>query len=396
MMHKSFLLLLLTVAMSGICQAQRSPDYDHVVVPQNRVDGRDLGYPPVDIIPDGDSAITALTVAPNGNLYGATSGRQSYLFLLNPSHGYVQPLGFILNTTSVSHSLVVSNNGELYVGTAPSGHLLKYVPHDEDRQPIRIKEPCPLTDLGVAVKGESISALAVDRSENVIYGLTSPNAHFFKYDIARGTFTDAGVVAKAVPEGEKFETQKVFSRMLVLDAAGNVYASGEAGFFYKFHKQKQTLEKLSVRAPAIPGREPWTRVDCFLEEKSGLIYGGTSDGYLFRFDPETLKVDNLGKALIAYEITGLALSSDGILYGVGGDDQDMARMFSYDPQNGSYQILGFVDVNRRPYYSWQAYVIRVVTSGLDGTIYIGSSERVSKLYLFFPIVKNTSSKGGRK
>jgi hypothetical protein len=360
------------------------------------VDGRDLGYPPVDVIPDGDSAITALTVAPNGNLYGATSGGQSYLFVLNPRHGYVQPLGFILNTTSVSHSLVVSNNGELYVGTAPSGHLLKYVPRDEDRQPIRIKEPCPLTDLGVAVKGESISALAIDRGENVIYGLTSPNAHFFKYDIARGTFIDAGVVAKVIPEGEKFETQKMFSQMLVLDAAGNVYASGEAGFLYRFHKEKQILEKLPVRAPTIPGREPWTRVDCFLAEKSGLIYGGTSDGYLFRFDPETLNVDNLGKPLIAYEITGLALSSDGILYGVGGGDQDMARMFSYDLQNGSYQILGFVDVNRRPYYSWQAYVIRVVTSGLDGTIYIGSSERVSKLYLFFPIVKNTSSNGGRK
>src|SRR5258708_18483964 len=113
MMRKSLLLLLLSAGISGVCQAQRSPDYDHVVVPQNRVDGRDLGYPPVDVIPDGDSAITALTVAPNGNLYGATSGGQSYLFVLNPRHGYVQPLGFILNTTSVSHSLVISNNGEL-------------------------------------------------------------------------------------------------------------------------------------------------------------------------------------------------------------------------------------------------------------------------------------------
>jgi hypothetical protein len=123
-----------------------------------------------------------------------------------------------------------------------------------------------------------------------------------------------------------------------------------------------------------------------------LIYGGTSDGYLFRFDPEKQTVDNLGKPLIAYEINGLALSSDGILYGVGGDDQGMARMFSYDPQNGSYQILGFVDVNRRPYYSWQAYLIKVMTNGLDGTVYLGESERISKLYLFFPIVNNSLSK----
>jgi WD40 repeat protein len=392
MMRKSLLLFLLTAGMSELCQAQRRPEYDHVVVPQNRIDARDLGYPPIDVIPNDDSAITALTVAPNGNLYGATSGKQSYLFVLNPRHGYVQPLGFINNTTAVSHSLAVSSSGELYVGSAPSGHLLKYVPRGEDDQPIRIKEPCPLTDLGVAVKGESISSLTIDRKDDVLYGLTSPNAHFFKYELATRTFTDLGIVAKATPAGEQFETQKMFSRMLVLDTVGNAYASGENGFLYKFSKEKQTLEKLSVQAPAIPGREPWTLVDCFLADKSGLIYGGTSDGYLFRFDPEKQTVDNLGKPLIAYEINGLALSSDGILYGVGGDDQGMARMFSYDPQNGSYQILGFVDVNRRPYYSWQAYVIKVMTNGLDGTVYLGESERISKLYLFFPIVNNSLSK----
>jgi hypothetical protein len=43
-----------------------------------------------------------------------------------------------------------------------------------------------------------------------------------------------------------------------------------------------------------------------------------------------------------------------------------------------------VDVNRRPYYTWQAYVIKAMVAGLDGTIYIGQSERISKLYLFFP------------
>ncbi|OLD61520.1 MAG: hypothetical protein AUI53_05480 [Acidobacteria bacterium 13_1_40CM_2_60_7] len=69
---------------------------------------------------------------------------------------------------------------------------------------------------------------------------------------------------------------------------------------------------------------------------------------------------------------------------MGGDQDDMARLFSYDPATGAYQILGFVDVNRRPYYTWQAYVIGAMVTGLDGTIYIGESERISKLYLFYP------------
>jgi len=256
---------------------------------------------------------------------------------------------------------------------------------------IRIKEPCAVTDLGVAIKGESISALAIDREGKSIYGLTSPNAHFFKYDIATGSFTDAGVVAQSKPEGEKFETEKMFSRVLAVDPAGNVYASGENGFLYKFDKSKQALEKLPLQAPAIPGREAWTRVESFVTDAGGLIYGGTSDGYLFRFDPEKLTVTNLGKPLLAPEITGLALAPDGKVYGVGGSEQDMVRLFSYDPAESAYQLLGFVDVNRRPYYTWQAYVIKAMASGLDGTIYLGESERISRLYLFFPIFKENDS-----
>ena len=75
---------------------------------------------------------------------------------------------------------------------------------------------------------------------------------------------------------------------------------------------------------------------------------------------------------------------NGKLYGVGGDDDEMARLFSYNPGDGSYEMLGMIDVNRRPYYAWQAYVIDALAIGLDGTIYMGQSERKSKLYLYHP------------
>ena len=103
---KSNVLALLAVAalISATAYGQRSPDYDNVVVLQTRIDARDLGYPPLDVIPDGESGITSLTVAPNGNLYGATSGKHSHLFVLNPRHGYVQPLGFIPGATAVTHA----------------------------------------------------------------------------------------------------------------------------------------------------------------------------------------------------------------------------------------------------------------------------------------------------
>jgi hypothetical protein len=137
-------------------------------------------------------------------------------------------------------------------------------------------------------------------------------------------------------------------------------------------------------APAVPGREPYTRVDAFLPEKSGAIYGGTSDGYLFRLNPENLTVTNLGKPLNQYRIAGLAWGANGKIYGVGGDELEMARLFSYDPADGSYELPGFIDVNRRPYFAWQAYVIGDIVSDARGTVFLGENERISKLYLFFP------------
>ena len=75
---------------------------------------------------------------------------------------------------------------------------------------------------------------------------------------------------------------------------------------------------------------------------------------------------------------------NGKLYGIGGDNDEMARLFSYDPARGGYEMLGMIDVNRRPYYAWQGYVFDAMAIGTDGTVYMGQAERKSKLYLFYP------------
>jgi len=49
------------VVVVGLCvvpvRAQRTLEYDHSVVTQVRIDMRDLGYPPLDVIPSDESAI---------------------------------------------------------------------------------------------------------------------------------------------------------------------------------------------------------------------------------------------------------------------------------------------------------------------------------------------------
>jgi hypothetical protein len=381
-LHILIALVFATLAVPAYCQ--RDLAYDDVVVPQNRVDARDLGYAPVDMIPDGESAITSLTVAPNGDLYGATSGSRAHLFVFNPRHGYVQPLGVISSAASIANAVVVSATGDVYIGTAPNGHMFKYTPRDDYRKQIEIDKALAITDLGQPIAGESIFAMAIDRSANVIYGLTSPGAHLFEFAIASGKAEDLGVIAEKPPFGEKFEKDKMISRMLLVDQQGMVWASGEGGSFFRFDPKARKLQKLDLQVPAVPGRQSWTRVDAFLLDPSGLIYGGTSDGYLFCLDPARLTVANLGKPLSEYRIDGLVRVPDGRLYGVGGDKDDMARLFSYTPVTGAYEVLGFLDVNRRPYYTWQAYAIGALVCGLDGTVYLGEDERISKLFLFYP------------
>jgi hypothetical protein len=136
--------------------------------------------------------------------------------------------------------------------------------------------------------------------------------------------------------------------------------------------------------PTVPGRAVYNHIDCWAAGTEDQLYGGTSDGYLFRFDPRTGAMDNLGKPLNQYRIRGLARARNGRLYGVGGDNDEMARLFSYDPARGTFEILGMVDVNHRPYYAWQAYVIDAIAIGGDGTLYLGQSERKSKLYIYYP------------
>ena len=390
-------LFLLAITTMAPLLAQRTPDYDFSVVRQTRIDLRDLGYPPLDIIPSDESAIRALAVNPEGLIYGATSGKRSHLFVLDPQHGYVEPLGWLRDVTTVHRSLVVSRAGDVYIGGSigvdnngegyakyPGGHLLKYSPKPQGPRPDQAKFECPVTDLGIAAQGEGIYALAIDPERDVLYGLTYPTGQFFSYDIQKAAFRAHGRVAEHHIPGEKFEKDRLIGRALFVARNGNVIMSGEDGHLFVFDPGHATLRKLPITAPTVPGREPYNRVDAWTSSSDGGAYGGTSDGYLFRMNPDLLTVENLGKPLNQYRIRGLAFAPNGKLYGVGGDDDEMARLFSYDPVRGVYQMLGMIDVNHRPYYSWQAYVIDALAIGQDGTLYLGQSERKSKLYLYYP------------
>ncbi|MBI3650752.1 MAG: PQQ-like beta-propeller repeat protein [Acidobacteria bacterium] len=382
---------------AGAASGQRHLGYDDLTTRQVRLDLRDLGYPPIDVIPSDCSAIHALALAPSGKIYGATSGRQSHLFVFSPRRNYVQPLGRIPNTVAVHHALAVDADGMVYLGsTRPvdnngegyagyeGGRLYRYDPTGEDNRPIQIERDCVLEDLGVMVRGEGIYAMLLDAPRRKIYGLTYPNGRFFVYDLATKTVAIKGAVAESFRPGENDEREKSIARALVADDEGNIYGSGEDGRLFVYEAATQRLIKLATALPAERARLPFVVIDSFAKDAQGNIYGGTSDGYLFRWLLKERRVINLGKAIRQYRVRGLVFGANGKLYGVGGEPGVMAHLFSYDPRTSEFDLLGFIDVSRRPYYSWQAYQADAMIAGDDGTIYIGQSERRSKLFVFYP------------
>ncbi len=401
------LLAVLAVAFAvSDLLAQRTESMDAVIVPQNRITMRELGWPPVDVIPEDEKGITSLAVAPDGTIYGGTTGFQAHLFALKPAGALVRPLGKVPGARSIHHALVALEDGMVYFGTSlwnrgrldlrgkdiagaydgfPGGHIYRFDPQEEEKSRVRTHwaEPardCPgLTDLGIPVAGHGIHAMVGQGNE--LYGVSFPGGIFFVFDIARRAVSFRQDIC-----GEPLAENPYPSvpRDLVIDQDGNVWGTGDYGKFFKYDAAAKTLTHLEIAVPCLPGREFMNVVDTFAPAKDGKIYGGDSDGYIFCLDPKAASVRNLGKPLWQKRVRGLTIGADGNVYGVGGEELGIARLFVYKTVAQAFEVLGLVEANHPPYYNWLANEFDAMVTGHDGTIYIGENSRRAHLFIFCP------------
>jgi len=408
------------LASAGLLGAQ------HWVNPNvegHRIDLRDLGYPEVNQIPAQSSAITSLLAASNGKIYGGTSGQEAYLFLYDPTTNKVKHLGRIPGQQGIHHALVEDALGFLYLGTGldvlrpleltrsvanarnsvsdalwldvkkpyqgyAGGRLYRYDPNTGDRQVLMPEDSCPLEDLGIPVPNNGIYALAINPQAEIIYGLTYPDGRLFEYRIAEKKFSDLGEVDRGVFFHGPERDWRSLPRALVVGDAGRVYTSGEDGFLV-FYDPRQ--DKILSTGHKIPGEYYPVQAysghpvaECFVQDRQGLIYGGSSDGFLFSFDPAAGRLVSLGKPRLSRRLRALTAGKDGRLYMVAGERIEPCRLFSFDPRGGGFRDLGVIAVDRSPYYSWRGYQFDSMATGADGAIYLGESERRSHLFLYLP------------
>lgn len=406
---------------AGTIHAQKwvNPAFD-----AHRLDYRDLGYPDVTAIDADNSPITALLTGATGRVYGATSGKAACLFVYDRSLNKVRPLGRIGDARGVHHALVQDLDGTLYIGgglnmlapvpltqqfpggfraieeqlwkdiAAPyadyaGGHLYRYDPAQHDAGTRLPNDPCPLEDLGVPVRGNTVYALALHAPARQLYGLSYPDARFFVWDLDKKQVLDVGPVLERKVFSGPERTWRSVPRALYVAANGRVYTSGEDGRIVVYDPASQTLQRTTMQ---IPGEywEAWNYygypvIEQWAADAKGRVFGTTSDGFLFQMDAEQEHVVNLGKPRITRRVRAMTLGLDERLYLICGEFQDVCHLVSYDlTGREGFRDWGVLAVDRSPYYAKRAAQFEAMATGVDGTIFLGESDRRASLFLFLP------------
>jgi len=272
----------------------------------------------------------------------------------------------------------------------PSGHLYRYNPTESSPRVKLADMDCELEDLGTPVPNNSIYALTNSPGGDAVYGLTYPEGHFFIYNIAAKKFTDLGPIDEQVVFHGPERHWRSLPRALICDDAGRVYTTSTDGIIVYYCPTSGKIHSTQMK---IPGDYYYSQlysdypvVEYFTKGLDGLIYGGSCDGHLFRFDPGKLELVNLGKPHSARRLRCLAAGKDGKIYFVLGERiaGRPCQFFCYDPAKGGFQDIGLLIVDRSPYYSWRGLQFDSMTTGADGTIFFGESERRSHLFMYMP------------
>lgn len=360
--------------------SQAVSEYERsVYVREGRVVLRHLGWKGVvKPIPPGESAITSLAKDPRGRIVGATSGARTHVFIYDPEVDRVVDLGGVDEDSEARNSIVVTETGVINVGTRRRqgpGRLVSFRTDYRETlswQPSRPK----FYSLDLPKPDEGIACLAYDPGRHSIYGITHPSGTFFTMDAESHSSKLMGRVDEL---GE-------FSDCLVVGCDGKVYGGKRWGKMWEFDPDGETLRQLDIEIPCLAGRQLYNKVDSMaLDGSTGVIYGGgTADGVLFRLDPASMRITSLGKPTSQPRVRAIAVGRDGKVYGIAGRRGGTAHLFRYDPSTCDLRDLGIPLAHSDQY--WHGYEFDSMVTGKDGEIYMGESDRISHLFIYYPPV----------
>lgn len=413
-------IILLIFGTNAMAQKSVNPHFE-----AHRLDYRDLGYPGATEIPADNTPIASLLSHSNGKVYGATSGKQSYLFLYDYLTNKVYPLGQIPGSSGVHNSLVEGPGGLIYIGTGlnelalinfskdvphgrqmieyqmwkdikakyegfAGGKLLVYDPKEGDGNVYLPEDKAMVSELGIPVAGNSIYALTVDAENRKLYGISYPDAAFFEYDIAAKEFKNHGDWLQHRSYSGPERSWRSVPRALICLEDGRVLSSGDNGIMQYFDPTDAKIHETGMR---IPGEywitqkyEGYPVAEQLLPHEGGDIFGSSSDGFIFKIDIGKEKLKILGKPMVERRVRAMTIANDQKLYMVCGEKDNVCRLFSYDlsERQEGFEDYGVLGVDRSPYYAKIGYQFDAMCTAADGTVFIGESDRRAKLFMYMP------------
>ena len=416
---KKFLLVAVAAGSASLfAQKCVNPHFD-----AQRLDYRDIGYPGATEIPADSSPITALLAHSNGKVYGATSGKRAHLFVFDSRVNKVFPLGRLPEEAKgVHHALAEGADGRVFIGSGlneielltltrdmphgrraienqlwadikakykdyAGGRLYAYSPAKSDASVYLPGARAEVEDLGVAVPGNSIYAMAVDAKRGVVYGISYPDAEFFSYDVAAKKFSRPGKWLEKLAYPGPERSWRGVPRALAVDADGVAWSSGDGGLLRFYDPRTGKFGGTNMRIPGeyweTQNYDAYPVAEQLFANADGTLSGTTSDGFVFTARTNMDSLSSWGKPMVERRVRAATQGRDGRLYMICGEKGNVCRLFSFRLDEG-YLDYGVLGVDRSPYYAKIAYQFDAMCTGPDGSVYIGESDRRAKLFIFTP------------
>jgi hypothetical protein len=144
--------------------------------------------------------------------------------------------------------------------------------------------------LGLIAPFQGLRIMVLDERRRVLYGITYPKHHLHQFELEHRRFRDLGRIGNLGSFG------------LFMDRRGRVFGTNDAGFLWRYDPEPGRIEELGLRLPKSPGREsPYNFLWYAVEGPQDWIYGSTYyDGMLFRYHPELSEkgcIEDLGPGL---------------------------------------------------------------------------------------------------